>query len=171
MYKRQDGYLAQVSLPLARALLGVSEGATQLAVFLENEKHQARVKGEIEPLISGPEAGVFDWEDIMPDLVLFVRMDNAGAYIFMGIIMVVVALGILNTILMSVLERTREFGLMIALGMDPRAVDAGSQVHKSKRPILARQRHPFLAVTLAQQHHHCTGSPSHMAGNDALGAA
>jgi ABC-type lipoprotein release transport system permease subunit len=117
-----DGYFAQVSLPLARELLGVSDGATQLAVFLENERHQARIKEQIEPLISGPEAAVFDWEDIMPDLVLFVQMDNAGAYIFMGIIMVVVALGILNTILMSVLERTREFGLMVALGMDPRSL-------------------------------------------------
>jgi ABC-type lipoprotein release transport system permease subunit len=115
-----DGYFAQVSLPLARELLGVSDGATQLAVFLENEKHQARIKEEIEPLISGPKARVFDWEDIMPDLVLFVQMDDAGGYIFLGIIMVVVALGILNTILMSVLERTREFGLMLALGMDPR---------------------------------------------------
>lgn len=115
-----DGYMAQVSLPLARALLGVSGGATRLAVFLENEKHQARVREEIEPLVSAPEAAVFDWQDVMPDLVLFVQMDNAGTYIFMGIIMVVVALGILNTILMSVLERTREFGLMVALGMEPR---------------------------------------------------
>jgi len=115
-----DGYLAQVSLPLARALLGVSEGATQLAIFLENEKHQARIKEAIEPLVSVPKAAVFDWQEVMPDLVLFVQMDNAGAYIFMGIIMVVVALGILNTVLMSVLERTREFGLMVALGMDPR---------------------------------------------------
>jgi ABC-type lipoprotein release transport system permease subunit len=115
-----DGYLAQVSLPLARALLGVSEGATQLAVFLENEKDQAKIKREIEPLVSGSKTAVFDWQDVMPDLVLFVQMDNAGNYIFMGIIMVVVALGILNTVLMSVLERTREFGLMVALGMDPR---------------------------------------------------
>jgi putative ABC transport system permease protein len=115
-----DGYVAQVSLPLARAVLGVSEGATQLAVFLENEKQQSRIRQEIEPLVSAPKAEVFDWEDVMPDLVLFVQMDNAGNYIFMGIIMVVVALGILNTILMSVLERTREFGLMVALGMHPR---------------------------------------------------
>jgi ABC-type lipoprotein release transport system permease subunit len=115
-----DGYLAQVSLPLARELLGVSDGATQLAVFLENEQNQAQIREQIVPLITGPKATVFDWEDVMPDLVLFVQMDNAGTYIFMGIIMVVVALGILNTILMSVLERTREFGLMVALGMDPR---------------------------------------------------
>lgn len=116
---QMDGYFAQVGLSLARKLLGVSEGATQLAIFLENEKQQARIKEEIEPLISAPRAAVFDWQDVMPDLVLFVQMDNAGNYIFMGIIMVVVALGILNTILMSVLERTREFGLMIALGMNP----------------------------------------------------
>ncbi len=115
-----DGNLAQVSLPLARTLLGVSRGATQLAIFVENEKHQARIKKQIEPLVTSPEAAVFDWEDVMPDLVLFVQMDNAGTYIFMGIIMVVVALGILNTVLMSVLERTREFGLMVALGMEPR---------------------------------------------------
>ena len=116
-----DGYLAQVSLPLARALLGVGEGATQLAVFLENEKHQARIKQEMEPLlVSALQAAVFDWQDVMPDLVLFVRLDNAGTYIFMGIILMVVALGILNTILMSVLERTREFGLMVALGLAPR---------------------------------------------------
>jgi len=119
-FSEMDGYLAQVSLPLARALLGVSEGATQLAVFLENEKHQARIKKQVEPLVSAPKAAVFDWQDVMPDLVLFVQMDNAGGYIFIGIIMVVVALGILNTVLMSVLERTREFGLMVALGMDPR---------------------------------------------------
>jgi ABC-type lipoprotein release transport system permease subunit len=119
-----DGYLAQVSLPLARSLLGVSDGATQLAVFLENEKQQAGIRERIEPLVSAPEAAVFDWEQVMPDLVLFVRMDNAGNYIFMGIILVVVALGILNTILMSVLERTREFGLMTALGMEPRRLIA-----------------------------------------------
>ncbi len=115
-----DGYFAQVCLPLARKLLGVAEGATQLAIFLKNEKQQARIKEAIEPLVSAPKAAVFDWQDVMPDLVLFVQMDNAGNYIFMGIIMVVVALGILNTILMSVLERTREFGLMVALGMNPR---------------------------------------------------
>jgi ABC-type lipoprotein release transport system permease subunit len=118
--EEMDGYFAQVSLPLARALLGVAEGATQLAVFLEDEKHQARIKEEIQPLISEPNAFVFDWQEVMPDLVLFVQMDDAGNYIFMGIIMTVVGLGILNTILMSVLERTREFGLMIALGMAPR---------------------------------------------------
>ncbi len=117
--QEMDGYFAQVSLPLARALLGISEGATQLAVFLEKEKDQACIKQKIEPLLSASKAAVFDWEDVMPDLVLFVQMDNAGTYIFMGIIMVVVALGILNTILMSVLERTREFGLMVALGMAP----------------------------------------------------
>ncbi len=118
--EEMDGYFAQVSLPLTRALLGVSKGATQLAVFLKNEKDQAQVRGEIEPLVAGSKTAVFDWQEVMPDLVLFVQMDNAGTYIFMGIIMVVVALGILNTILMSVLERTREFGLMVALGMAPR---------------------------------------------------
>ncbi len=115
-----DGYFAEVSLPLARALLGVPDGATQLAVFLEDPGGQAEIKGRIVALVTDPGIGVFDWQEVMRDLVLFVEMDNAGNYIFMGIIMVIVALGILNTILMSVLERTREFGLVMALGMAPR---------------------------------------------------
>ena len=80
------------------------------------------MKERLVPLVSDPAATVFDWQEVMPDLVLFVNMDNAFSYIFMGIILVIVALGILNTILMSVLERTREFGLMTALGMAPRGL-------------------------------------------------
>ncbi|MEW6442596.1 MAG: FtsX-like permease family protein [bacterium] len=115
-----DGYFAEINLGLGRALLGIPHGATQLAVFLENEKEQARIKKELEPLVSSePTVAVFDWQEVMPELVLFVNMDNAFNYIFLGIILVIVALGILNTILMSVLERTREFGLMAALGLAP----------------------------------------------------
>jgi ABC-type antimicrobial peptide transport system permease subunit len=46
-------------------------------------------------------------------------LDNAGTYVFLLILLIVVAFGVLNTILMSVMERTREFGMMKALGTKP----------------------------------------------------
>ena len=46
-------------------------------------------------------------------------MDNIGAYIFDMVLFIVVAFGILNTIQMAVFERTREFGIMLAVGTTP----------------------------------------------------
>lgn len=56
------------------------------------------------------------WEDIMPVLVQMVEMSRMDFYLILAIVFVVVAMGVMNTLLMSVLERTHEFGLLLALG-------------------------------------------------------
>jgi ABC-type antimicrobial peptide transport system permease subunit len=58
----------------------------------------------------------------MPELEQFIILDDAGMYVLLAILVIVVAFGIFNTILMSVLERKREFGVMLALGMRPRSL-------------------------------------------------
>jgi len=67
---------------------------------------------------------VMGWEKLMPELVQFIVMDNMGAYIFDFILFLVVAFGILNTIQMSVFERTREFGVMLSIGTRPGQISA-----------------------------------------------
>jgi ABC-type antimicrobial peptide transport system permease subunit len=62
----------------------------------------------------------------MPSLDAAVKMDDFGDYVFHVVTLVIVALAIVNTILMSVLHRTREFGVVRALGLTPR--DTGTQV-------------------------------------------
>lgn len=62
------------------------------------------------------------WNRIMPDLEQFIWLDDAGMYIMLMILVVVVGFGILNTILMSVLERQRELGVLLALGLPPGAI-------------------------------------------------
>ena len=81
------------------------------------------------PLVSAVSAGfpgdaveVHGWTEIMPELVQLIFLDDAGMYIMLVILVVVVAFGILNTLLMSVLERRREFGVALALGLRPRAI-------------------------------------------------
>jgi ABC-type antimicrobial peptide transport system permease subunit len=64
------------------------------------------------------------WDELMPELVQFVIMDDVSAYIFDFILFMIVAFGILNTIQMSVFERTREFGIMLAIGTRPEQVTA-----------------------------------------------
>ena len=58
----------------------------------------------------------------MPELEQLIFLDDAGMYIMLAILVVVVGFGILNTILMAVLERRREFGVVLALGLRPGAI-------------------------------------------------
>ena len=59
------------------------------------------------------------WQELLPDLDHSIKVDKAGQHIFLVIILLVVALGVTNTMMMAVFERTREFGLLAALGTTP----------------------------------------------------
>lgn len=62
---------------------------------------------------------VLDWKELMPGLIQAIKMDLVSGFIFYIILVVVVAFSILNTFLMAILERTREFGVMMAIGTAP----------------------------------------------------
>jgi ABC-type lipoprotein release transport system permease subunit len=65
------------------------------------------------------ELAVLDWEILVPGLRQAITSDMASAWFTYSVLVVLVAFSVLNTQLMSVLERTREFGVMLALGMSP----------------------------------------------------
>jgi putative ABC transport system permease protein len=62
---------------------------------------------------------VLDWNELMPGLLQAIEMDLVSGIIFWFILIVVVAFSILNTFLMAILERTREFGVLMAIGTAP----------------------------------------------------
>jgi len=119
--KMIDGYIFQIPLNRARKLLGMSqEEVTQLAIFIENQRDTDRVIEKLKKNLSGLEkVAVLSWREIMPELASYVDLDGASNYILQIIIFTIIAAGILNTILMSVLERQFEFGVLLSLGMKP----------------------------------------------------
>lgn len=62
---------------------------------------------------------VLIWEEAMPDLVGMIKMDAAFGDLFNLILFIVVLFAIMNTFLMIVMERVREFGLLSAIGLTP----------------------------------------------------
>lgn len=60
-----------------------------------------------------------NWEELQPGLKQAIKSDLISAWFMYAVLIVLVALSVLNTQLMSVLERTREFGVMLALGLSP----------------------------------------------------
>ncbi len=72
-----------------------------------------------ERLADRPELAVLDWEALEPGLRQAIISDMVSGWFMYAVLIVLVAFSVLNTQLMSVLERTREFGVMLALGMRP----------------------------------------------------
>lgn len=60
---------------------------------------------------------VMDWKEMQPELLQLIQSDNAGGIILLGILYLVIAFGIFGTVMMMSMERHREFGVMVAVGM------------------------------------------------------
>jgi ABC-type antimicrobial peptide transport system permease subunit len=63
-----------------------------------------------------------DWKGALPEMVSSIQMDRNSNNLMLFVIGVILAMGVLNTVLMSVLERIHEFGVMRAVGMKARQV-------------------------------------------------
>lgn len=63
---------------------------------------------------------VEDWKELAPELALMTDTVAINSYVFKGIILFALIFGIVNTLLMSVMERTKELGVLIAIGLNKR---------------------------------------------------
>jgi len=95
-----------------------------ITIHLKSPAYTDAVRDHIRRHVDTGALEVMGWDGLMPELVQFIVMDDIGAYIFDFILFMVVAFGILNTIQMSVFERIREFGVMLAIGTRPGQVTA-----------------------------------------------
>ncbi len=121
-----DHRLVAVRLPDLQAMIQRPGEISYLAVFLDNSEQSAPMRDEIAQqlgkVFDAEPPSVLTWRQAMPELAQFIVVDDAGNYLFNGVLLFMVSLGVLNTILMAVLERRREFSLLLALGMRPREI-------------------------------------------------
>jgi putative ABC transport system permease protein len=114
-----DAHIIQLPLPEAQVLLGVPDQVTQVAVLLEREGDAMMVAQGLRKRLTGEPVEILPWREAMPELARLFLLDDAFNYVMNGVVLSVVGLGILNTILMRVLQRRYEFGLFAALGLRP----------------------------------------------------
>jgi len=114
-----DAHVIQLPLPEAQALVGMTGRVTQVAILLEREGDSLRVARGLRKQLAGVPVEVLPWRESMPTMAQMFSLDEAFNYVMNGVVLAMVGLGILNTILMRVLERRYEFGLCSALGLRP----------------------------------------------------
>ena len=87
-------------------------------MFIDSQRRaDGMVRAVAEALDDGSVA--LSWKEIQPDLNSFILMKRGGGVFFAGLILVLCAAGIFNTLFVSVMERMREFGVLMAIGFSP----------------------------------------------------
>lgn len=119
-----DGFTALAPLSAAQELLQGEDPVTQIAVNLPDDRGTSAGTDQVQSLVAGFSGGgaleVLPWQRAIPDIVEFVELDSAYSDGIWAVLGIIVSMGVVNTVLMSVLERVREFGVMMAVGLKPR---------------------------------------------------
>ena len=101
-------------------LLGTGDQIHEIAVLLNDGRF-------VDPVAAGlkktyPRLLVQSWKEISPEMALLTDLFDQVLYIIIGIILLALMFGIINTMLMAVLERQHEFGMLMAIGMNKQKV-------------------------------------------------
>lgn len=116
-----DAGVAFIRLPDAQELFNLGQRVHVLAGKVVDLNRVEDFAADFAP---GEGLELAAWTVVNPGLEKSIEADRVGGDIFLGIILFVVVLGILNSMLMAVFERTRELGIMMAIGTSPRRVVA-----------------------------------------------
>jgi len=120
-----DGFYVEIPIEQAQSLLALGGGVTQVALLIDDVKNAGRVAAEMRrELGERADLEVLPWQQALRELYEYVLIDDAGMYVLMAVVFLIIGIGIFNTVLMSVLERTHEFGVMMAIGTSGRRIFA-----------------------------------------------
>ena len=97
-------------------LLNAQHQVHEIAVLLQDEEQVDEYARDLSQQY--PTARVESWKEISPELGLMVESLDQYMMIFFVIILLALSFGIVNTMLMAVLERVREIGMLMAIGMN-----------------------------------------------------
>ncbi len=115
-----DRSFAEVPLDYFEETFAMEGHGNSIAVSVDGLDQIPAARSALEDLVKDrPGLAVLDWVALHPGLQQAIRADFSSAWFMYGVLIVLVAFSVLNTQLMSVLERTREFGVITALGIRP----------------------------------------------------
>lgn len=108
-----------VHLYKAQEFLAMYGRVHEVAVVLDSYKGAQTVSHRMQRVLGDAALDVSPWQKVEEVFYKSMQADKAGNKVMIVVIILVVGLGVLNTVLMSILERSREFGVMKAMGTTP----------------------------------------------------
>jgi len=108
--------MAYLTLPKARDVFSAYNRITSLAVIVDSIRNLPSVESNIRK-VTGDKFTIMTWDEMLPDLVQNIQLDNASGLIMIIILYIVITFGVFGTVMMMTSERLKEFGILISVGM------------------------------------------------------
>jgi ABC-type lipoprotein release transport system permease subunit len=130
-----DNKMVYLPLSTAQQMYMAYDRLTTLSVNLNDYDELEVTVDELSGALNNDKYEVMSWKEIMPELVQQIESDNAGGWIMLAILYIIIAFGVFGTVMMMIVERRKEFGVMIAVGM-----------HKFKLSIIVALEMLFIGL-------------------------
>jgi putative ABC transport system permease protein len=107
---------AYLPLSTTQYYLSAENRLTSLSLGIDNAENGNAIVKNLKKTI-GKNYEVMSWQEMMPEIANHIKADGFSFYVFSGILYLIIGFGLFGTILMMTIERTYEFGMLIAIGM------------------------------------------------------
>ena len=111
-----------VTLPAAGKMLKLENAVSEAAILLADDDQTNKTLINLESAFPSSRYEVLPWTKLQPLLQTYLKLYDEFIAIWYMVVFIAMAFGIINTTLMAVFERMREFGLLKSLGMKPRQI-------------------------------------------------
>ena len=111
-----------IELSDAQTLFAMPDEAQEIVVHARRPDMASALAGRLAGASNLSNAEVLDWQTLAPEMVTLVRITDLAGLLVLLLVFIAAAAGVANTMLMATFERTREFGMLLALGTHPSRV-------------------------------------------------
>ncbi|MEX0779987.1 MAG: FtsX-like permease family protein [Balneolales bacterium] len=115
--REMNNQIVYMPLQEAQWLLSAEDYITSLLVTPTEVRHTDNIAASLRQSLDDEGYRVLTWQEMLPDLLGIIQLDNAQQVLMIGILYIVIGFGLFGTVLMMTLERMREFGVLLSIGM------------------------------------------------------
>ena len=112
-----NNQMVYMSLARAREFFSAEKMITSLSITLKNPDEINNTLSELQNRTDGGKYEIMRWDEMMVEIMQQLKVKTAGGMIIITILYMIVGFGIFGTVIMMTNERTREFGVMVSVGM------------------------------------------------------